>query len=223
MISRNIDSRIEQSRETRARKLPRRDSAPRRLALRRSLPRNFGNGNARRGIRKRARKSGEFPEQCVVSIRVSVGVAMRWTLVQLLRATERRGSKKLGETEREREREREKEEQTGECAQERERERERERGQTRVSPSYSPPPSPPHLRDDPPPPRGEMATLGIRPRRGHLVPHARYYFYKCTRYIVSCDRTLRRPEGKAERGGRGKFDGIGQLIPSQRSSVVARL
>lgn len=34
-------------------------------------------------IRKRARKSGEFPEQCVVSIRVSVGVAMRWTLVQL--------------------------------------------------------------------------------------------------------------------------------------------
>lgn len=33
-------------------------------------------------IRKRARKSGEFPEQCVVSIRVSVGVAMRWTLVQ---------------------------------------------------------------------------------------------------------------------------------------------
>lgn len=32
-------------------------------------------------IRKRARKSGEFPEQCVVSIRVSVGVAMRWTLV----------------------------------------------------------------------------------------------------------------------------------------------
>ena len=34
-------------------------------------------------IRKPARKSSEFPEQCVVSIRVSVGVAMRWTLVQL--------------------------------------------------------------------------------------------------------------------------------------------
>lgn len=34
-------------------------------------------------IRKRAGKSGEFPEQCIVSIRVSVGVAMRWTLVQL--------------------------------------------------------------------------------------------------------------------------------------------
>ena len=38
---------------------------------------------AGRNSKTRAGKSGEFPEQCVVSIRVSVGVAMRWTLVQL--------------------------------------------------------------------------------------------------------------------------------------------
>jgi len=176
-ISIRASSGVPQSREARARKLPRRDSAPRRLASRRSLPRNFGDENARRGIRKRARKSGEFPEQCVVSIRVSVGVAMRWTLVQLLRATERREGKRLGESERKRER------QTGET-------HKREREKTRVSPSYSPPPSPPHLRDDPPPPRRGRATLGIRPRRGHLVPRARYYSYKCTKYMASRDRSL---------------------------------
>lgn len=62
-----------------------------------------GQRHSRCEIRKRARKSGEFPEQCVVSIRVSVGVAMRWTLVQL----RKQGKEREKETGRERERRRE--------------------------------------------------------------------------------------------------------------------
>jgi len=193
-----IDSRMKQCCVSKAAILRRENSRGATARRERAVSRwpfswNVKDEGAHCEIRKRTRKSGKFPEQCVVSIRVSVGVAMRWTLVQL----REQGGEKAKERKIEREREREREERRLEC---RQATLHLLRLFTFATTHH---------------PRGEPPTLGIPPRRGHLALYARYYFYKYTRYRISWSNS----RGRRER----KFDGIAQLIPFQRSSAIVHL